>query len=216
MNFLNESPIKYQYMVKEKQSHEIIPNLKKRIEENNKKYEYKEGDIQVYDNKINASIIEDIYCFCLNRQISWNLHSSTSNNLISFFKCDVYDNQYFHTLFYNIIIPNINYKNKDKLKICRAYINLHLPGSPGDWHSDYPGLGPTIILYIHLKWDTRWEGQTAFYTNIEKKEIKYVDFFPGRIALFEPNIVHRSCDLSNFATIECVRRYTLAFHTYYE
>lgn len=216
MDILNESPIKYQYIVKLKTSSEIIPNLEKKIQENNKKYEYKEGDIQVYDNKIDKTIMEKIYNFCINREITWNLHGSTSKNLVNFFKCDVYDNPYFHTLFHNIIIPNITYKDKDKLKICRAYINLHLPGIPGDWHSDYPGLGPTIILYIHFKWDTLWEGQTAFYTNFKKKEIKYVDFVPGRIALFEPNIMHRACDLSNFAKIESVYRYTLAFHTYYE
>lgn len=216
MNILNESPLKYQYMVKIKQTDQIIPNLEKRIQENNKKYEYQEGDIQIYDDKINENIIYNIYKFCINPYISWNQYGSTSENPLSFFKCDVYDNPYFHTLFDNIVIPNIMYKNKDKLKICRAYINLHLPGSPGDWHIDCPALGPTIILYIHIKWDTRWGGQTAFYTNFKKKEIKYVDFVPGRIALFEPDIMHRACDLSNFATIECVRRYTLAFHTYYE
>jgi hypothetical protein len=216
MDILNETPLKYQYMVKTKQTDEIIPNFKKKLEEDNKKYEYQEDDIQVYDKKINETIIKNIYHFCMNKEISWNQHNSNSENSMCFFKCDVYDNLYFHTLFHNVIIPNINYKNRDKLKICRAYINLHLPGCPGDWHYDNPGLGPTILLYIHVKWNTRWEGQTAFYINLKKKEIKYVDFVPGRIVLFEPNIMHRACDLSNYANMECVCRYTLAFHTYFE
>ena len=216
MDILNDSPYKYQYIHKDKKYDKIIPNFKELIEEKNQKYEYQEGDIQVYDGKINGNIMNNIYDFCINHNILWNQHSSNSENLICFFKCDVYDNSYFHTLFNNIIIPNINYKNKDKLKICRAYINLHLSGCPGDWHCDIPGLGPTIIVYIHIKWNTRWEGQTAFYTNVKKKEIKYIDFVPGRIILFKPDIIHRACDLSNFANIEGVRRYTLAFHTYYE
>jgi hypothetical protein len=214
-NILDKSSLATQDKFIPKQSYEIVPNYKEKIKETN--YEYKEGDIQVYDNKINGNIINNIYRLCINETIIWNRSGSIpSKNKLSFFTCDTYNNPYFHALFNDVIIPNIMYKDKDKLRICRSYINLHLPGFPGDWHIDGPGLGPTIIVYINIKWDTLWEGQTAFYTNFEKKEIKYVDFIPGRITLFEPNIMHRACDLSNFATIECVRRYTLAFHTYFE
>lgn len=172
------------------------------------------NDIIIYDNIIDIEIIMNInyYLYHLN----WRTQSSISINHGFFFKSDLIDNLYFHKLFFNEIIPKINYINKEKLKIMRCYINFNLTLQPGYWHTDGPGYGPTFLVYLNKYWKTEWEGQTAFYKNTKTKEIQYVDVVPGRIVIFKPYIKHRACDMSIYSLKENNSRFTLAYHTYYE
>ena len=172
------------------------------------------NDIVIYDNIINSKIIinmfNNIYKF------KWETHLSSHFSPTIFFKTDLIDNLYFQKLFYDVIIPNIDYVNKEKLKIARAYINFHLPLHPGYWHQDFPGYGPTFLVYLNPSWKTEWEGQTAFYKNTKTKDIEYVDFIPGRVVIFKPYIMHRACDMPVYCFKEHVNRFTLAYHSYYE
>ena len=178
---------------------------------------YKEEDIQIYDNLINRDIIVNINKNFLDKCL-WirQVSVESKKESIRFFMCNLFDNKYFNNLFYKCIVPYIDLKNKDKLKIMRNYVNLNLPGTPGFWHTDSPANGPTIILYLNDTWNTTWGGQTAFYSDRKNLIIKYVDVKPGRIVVFKPNIEHMACDLSTYALKDNVNRYTLAYHTYYE
>tara|TARA_Y100001980_G_C14554456_1_gene341178 strand:- start:1612 stop:2349 length:738 start_codon:yes stop_codon:yes gene_type:complete len=178
---------------------------------------YKEGDILIYDNKIDQKIIQNINYNMLPK-CTWTIQgpSKEVNDVPIFFKFNLENNKYFQSLFYNYIIPNIEYKNKDKLRIVRNYINLNMAGLPGYWHKDAPGLGPTILIYLNDTWNTTWAGQTAFYTDRNNLDIKYIDVKPGRIVIFKPSLEHMACDLSVYALTKNIFRYTLAYHTYYE
>jgi len=72
--------------------------------------EYKEGDIIIYDNKIDVKIIENINVNMIPKCI-WNIQ--VSNKKIDecpiFFKFSLQNNKYFESLFYNYIIPNIEF-----------------------------------------------------------------------------------------------------------
>ena len=174
---------------------------------------YKEGDLKIYDNKVNYNILTNITNYCQYKAI-WRHHGShgTSDDCL-FLQHGVFDNKYFEKLFYDVIIPGIDLENKNDLKITRAYINGHTFGRTGDWHQDGPGLGPTIMLYCNNKWDTRWEGGTFYYKNKTTHEMIYVDYLPGRIVVHQPHLMHRACDMSGYAAVHFVNRYSLAYHT---
>ena len=177
-------------------------------------YKPEENDIIIYDNIINRNILENIYKYIF--EFDWQVQHSGPEREGFFFSTQVYDNIFFEKMFYDLIIPNIDYVNKEKIKIGRALINYHVPLYPGYWHVDGPGYGPTIVVYINPIWKKEWEGQTAFYTNTKTKEIKLVDIIPGRIVIFKPYIRHRACDISYHSAIEGANRLTLAYQTYYE
>lgn len=187
----------------------------------NNNYEFKKyygdiskNDIIIYDNIIDREIITNINYDLYN--LNWKTQVSISKEQGIFFLSDLIDNLYFHKLFFNEIIPKINYINKEKLKIFRCYINFNLTLQPGYWHTDGPGYGPTFLVYLNKCWKTEWEGQTAFYKNTKTKEIQYVDVVPGRLVIFKPYIKHRACDMSVYCLKENNARFTLAYHTYYE
>ena len=143
------------------------------------------------------------------------LHISNEDTDLNFFACNLQTNKYFHKLFYDKIINSIDLENKELLRPSRIYINLHKYGFPGNWHCDSPGLGPTILIYINSSWDTLWQGETAFHIDIDNTKIKYINYKCGNIVIFNPQIIHKSCDLSAEALSKCVNRYTLAYHTFY-
>ena len=229
INLLNDDPYDYQDFNLELKNDcykNNIPDYEKKMK-NSYYVKYKneigpnysfdnDNDIKLYDNIINPDIINNIYDLKFFDRSLWIQHRGIESCIINCFKCNVYYNQYFKKLFYQYIIPNIDYEDKDKLRISRSYINMYLYGQPGDWHQDGPGLGPTIMVYLNAEWDTKWEGQTAFYINYKNREIKYVDVVPGRIVVLKPYLLHRACDMSAFAKIEGIKRYTLAYHTYFD
>ena len=176
----------------------------------------KENDIVTYDNIINRNIIENIYKHIY--EYDWRIQTMVRYGKIQtrWFQTNVVNDIFFNKLFYDLIIPNINFGNKEKLKILRASINLHLPLHTGVWHIDGPGLGPTIVVYLNPYWKNDWDGQTAFYKNTKTKEIKYIDPVPGRIAMFHPYIRHTVCDISIHSIRNKTSRFTLAYHTYYQ
>ena len=188
---------------------------KNNIDEFNDCCESEENDIIVYDNIINKNIIENIYKYIF--KFNWRLmHTNPQKNKGIMFSSQLYDNIYFEKMFYDLIIPNIDYINKEKIKILHIHMNLNFSLHPGYWHLDSPGLGPTILVYTNPNWKKEWGGQTAFYTNTKTKEIKYIDAVPGRIVIFKPYITHRGCDESIFSVKEGNYRFSLAFKTYYE
>jgi len=179
-------------------------------------YSFQNDDIKVYDDVVPYKLIQIIDNFCLHGKYS--MHASGTKPDVkpsTFLSQDLIDNVYFEKIFTEFIIPKIEIPNKDKLRYNRCYINLHLYGCPGAWHNDGPGLGPTILLYPNSKWKSEWEGATAFNTNLNTSEIRYVDPKPGRIVMFKPYLLHRATDMSVYALREDVWRYTIAYHCHF-
>ena len=186
-------------------------------------------DMKVYDNQIMGEIIEKIYNFCLKGK--WDIcHFSNAESdncfVTSFFKLDVYYNDYFKHFLTKIILPIIDLPNKENIIIDRAYINGHQYGSPGDFHVDGrsspKNSGPTIMVYLNPFWDPRWNGGTLFLKESKTENgeniqhVQVVDFVPGRIVVFEPSIKHCSSDISIFSKVENITRFSLAYHTIYK
>ena len=171
-------------------------------------------DIQIFDNIIDDTSFKDI-CHFFKQNLLWRRHGSIQEK--RFFRSILFGNRFFHTFFYKQIIPQITTENKQNLRIARAYVNLHIAGDGGgNWHYDIPASGPSVIVYCNENWETNWDGQTAFYSNIAKKKILYVDPAPGRVVVFNPLITHRACDMSGYAREKNVSRFTLVFMTYYK
>ena len=149
-------------------------------------------------------------------------NSKSGNPLItSFFKLDVYYNNYFKNFLTKIILPIIDLPNKENIVIDRAYINGHQYGSPGDFHTDgrssKKNSGPTIMIYSNLFWNPMWNGGTLFLKEDgEQHNIEVVDFVPGRIVVFDPSIKHCASDISIYSKFENITRFTLAYHTIYK
>lgn len=176
-----------------------------------------ENDINYFDEILTGDIINKLFDFSI-REPRIKHKSSTEKDEVSFYQVQLMNNMYFHKLFYEMILPNLNIKNKENLIIDRVYYNIHTFGLPGNWHTDGRSTmkyGPSILIYCNPTWTTKWEGATAYYINKEKLEMKYVDVKPGRIVVASPTIEHRATDMSGYAYMNNVERVTLAFHTIY-
>ena len=186
-------------------------------------------DIEIYDNKIPPKIINKIYDFCLGGKWSITHFSDTDSGspfMTSFFKLDVYYNDYFKNLLTKVILPIIKLPNKENIVIDRAYINGHQYSSPGDFHTDGrtspKNSGPTIMIYLNPFWDPRWNGGTLFLKESKNEyqeniqNIQVSDVIPGRIVVFDPSINHCSSDISIYSKIKNITRFTLAYHTIYK
>lgn len=97
-----------------------------------------------------------------------------------------------------------------KIKIFRQYINfstcetvdqIHVDSQVGSINSY------TILHYVNFKWDKNWHGETVFY-NSAADEIEVSTMIkPGRIVVFDSNIVHSARPPSRIAEYG---RYTIA------
>ncbi len=181
--------------------------------------------LRYIDNIIPKDIIKKIYNFCNNGLWQINHGSAkeeTEKIQIYFFSLNVYNNIYFIELFYKLIIPVLDIPNKENIIIDRAYVNGHHYGIPGNFHKDgrscIKNSGPTIMVYINYYWEPKWNGGTMFIIDEKNdtKEYLTIDFIPGRIVVFDPNISHCALDTSIYTKIEGITRMTLAYHTIYK
>ena len=185
------------------------------------------AETQLASRHISNDFIQ--FHFCLKGK--WDIchfSSAESDNcfVTSFFKLDVYYNDYFKHFLTKIILPIIDLPNKENIIIDRAYINGHQYGSPGGFHTDGrsspKNSGPTIMVYINPFWDPRWNGGTLFLKESKTENgeniqnVQVVDFVPGRIVVFEPSIKHCASDISIYSKFENITRFTLAYHTIYK
>ena len=204
-------------------------NFKKKVYGNElincpKNYNKIKFELRYIDNIIPNEILTKIYSFCKNGL--WEIdHASNDNkSKIFFFSLNVYNNIYFIEIFNKLIIPKLdNIINKENLIIDRAYVNGHQYGSPGNFHTDgrssLENVGPSIIIYLNCRWNPDWNGGTMFLiengnSNVEK--YLTIDFFPGRIVVFDPHISHCALDTSIYTKSEGITRMTLAYHTIYK
>ena len=209
IDLVNTNPNNYQNYNNKGQESNIIKEKIKNI----KPYKFEEDNyLKVFKISNNDEIIHNLSSF--SSKALYRSHQSFNKNL-TFYNCVVDENAYFYKFFKDIVLKYIDFPNKDKLEPSRSYINLHRYGYPGAWHTDGPGLGPTILVYVNKIWDIKWQGQTGFCIDKSNNKVQNVDCIPGNIVVFNPNIYHRAFDVSTDAMINNVERYTLAYHTYF-
>ena len=209
IDLVNTDPDNYQNYNNKGQESNIIKEKIKNI----KPYKFEEDNyLKVFKILNNDEILHNLSSF--SSKALYRSHQSFNKNL-NFYNCVVDENAYFYKFFKDIVLKYIDFPNKDKLEPSRSYINLHRYGYPGAWHTDGPGLGPTILVYVNKIWDIKWQGQTGFCIDKSNNKVQNVDCIPGNIVVFNPNIYHRAFDVSTDAMINNVERYTLAYHTYF-
>ena len=209
IDLVNTNPNNYQNYNNKGQESNIIKEKIKNI----KPYKFEEDNyLKVFKISNNDEISHNLSSF--SSKALYRSHQSFNKNL-TFYNCVVDENAYFYKFFKDIVLKYIDFPNKDKLEPSRSYINLHRYGYPGAWHTDGPGLGPTILVYVNKIWDIKWQGQTGFCIDKTNNKVQNVDCIPGNIVVFNPNIYHRAFDVSTDAMINNVERYTLAYHTYF-
>lgn len=70
----------------------------------------------------------------------------------------------------------------------RTVTNLSTPSDANFLHTHF---GCKVILYyVNPVWETNWGGETVFYNNAKTEVIKAVNVVPGRIAVFNGDILH--------------------------
>lgn len=77
-----------------------------------------------------------------------------------------------------------------RLQLHRAHANLHLYGDMQLPHTDDEG-GVTAIYYANSVWEETWFGETLFYDE-RREPVCAVGPKPGRLAVFDADIVHRA------------------------
>jgi hypothetical protein len=91
----------------------------------------------------------------------------------------------------------------EDLELQRAYINLFLPNENPNYHDD--GNVTTCIFYINPPYDLNENGETKF---IIDDEIISVRAKPGRLVIFNGNIIHRATSFRNNPRITVVLKYS--------
>ena len=168
--------------------------------------------ITLYDDVFSAGEIHDFYsvtqnrAFRLDRTATGLLEDGPMTtlvsrlNIIDFLNFGFFNSKNFET-FLNII--------KDKnLRLNRAYINLCTSEDIFPYHCDSKYVDDlTFLYYINSKWDPIWEGETHFSNEHMDDILCSSSFKPGRLAVFNANIPHKSSQPSSVAE---QFRYTLA------
>ena len=76
------------------------------------------------------------------------------------------------------------------LRLRRVHSNLRLYGDVQFPHTDLAG-GVTTLYYANPEWDENWMGETVFYDQ-NREPIYAVAPKPGRVVVFDADIVHRA------------------------
>lgn len=92
------------------------------------------------------------------------------------------------------------------LRLKRVHSNLHLYGDMQYPHRDLAH-GITALYYANPDWNEKWLGETVFYGE-EREPLYTVSPKPGRLVVFDADIVHRG----GVPSRECYRpRISVAF-----
>ena len=86
------------------------------------------------------------------------------------------------------------------LRLSRSYINLCTMEDLFPFHTDgFDEESLTMLYYMNTKWDPMWEGETHFGNESMTEIVATSSFIPGRIAIFNPTIPHKSSQPSSLA-----------------
>ena len=96
--------------------------------------------------------------------------------------------------FFNVNNVNQILSSYGKLDFSRAWVNLSLPGTYYQKHTDISSKFNvrqiSVMYYGTTTWQDSYGGETFFYNNNGEKEI-VVDYIPGRLVIFDSSIPHK-------------------------
>lgn len=147
------------------------------------------NNIIIKDNLFDSQEKENIYSFCKNssfKRLERDHENLPHTGLTSELNLD-------HPLVKLII----NKSNERIINLQRAYINLFLKEEKPYFHTDNHETGyKTLLYYVNTEPKNYDElGETFFLVDNEVKGIQPV---PGRIVIFDAEILHRASSLRNY------------------
>ena len=139
-------------------------------------------------------------------------------NEIQCFYGNVIKNTYFTSLFFKIILPNIDIINKENIQIDRAFMVGRLHNLSEFYHKDERSTinyGPSVYVFLNNNWKTYYDGSLSFMLDINKLDTHNIQNKFGRIVVFPPNIYHKTCELSAYSLFDNAMSTILEFHLVY-
>lgn len=236
MNILLNDPMTYHEWKKTNEDY------KKRIESNKEKLEefwdsyyvntntFSKDKIKMYDELIPNIIMNKISDFASTALWKYDHEISTNNKQkyiydnivyeeIKKFSVDVYHNLYFHTLFHNIILPDIDIENKENIMIDRMFMSGRLHGLSDFYHKDDrsdPKYGPSVYIFLNKTWKSYYDGSfSCILTDNDPTNTYHIENKHGRIVVFPPNINHKFCEISGYGLLENAFCKVLEYHLIY-
>ena len=210
-----------------------------------KNYKANKEDIKIYDDIIPIDILSKISRFvstynwlygyknCVDTTIlnynedehadeyddGFNLNENILKiNEIECFYGNVIKNTYIESLFFKLILPNIDINDKENIQIDRAFIVGRLHNLSEFFHKDERSTinyGPSVYVFLNNNWKTYYDGSISYILDINKVDFHHIQNKFGRIVVFPPNIYHKTSELSSYAMFENTMSTILEFHLIY-
>ena len=202
--------------------------------------------LKIYDNILSKKKIIEINSFC--KKYIWyygqtSIKNKDKNNIIDdnnarniyknhwnknisffFFSLNVIENMYMRKLFYEDILPKLDFIQDKNIMITRLYFNTHTLSCPGSFHKDGKPRESlktnkkqyTVILFVNNDWNINYNGQTAFLINDNLIDTTiYIHSKPGRIIAFDSYVSHKACEIAPYSLLTNKLRFVVAYHLYY-
>jgi len=155
-----------------------------------------------------------------NKHTEFSINENTlKNNEIECFYGNVIKNTYFEALFFKLILPNIDIKNKENVLIDRAFIVGRLHNLSEFFHKDERSTinyGPSVYVFLNNNWKTYYDGSLSYILDINKLDFHHIQNKFGRIVVFPPNIYHKTDELSSYTLFDNAMSVILEFHLIYK
>ncbi len=208
-----------------------------------KNYKANKEDIKIYDDIIPIDILSKISNFTSNynwlygyknwvdttilnyneeneeNDAEFRLNENTlKNNEIECFYGNVIKNTYIESLFFKLILPNIDINNKENIQIDRAFIVGRLHNLSEFFHKDERSTinyGPSVYVFLNKNWKTYYDGSLSYILDINKIDCHHIQNKLGRIVVFPPNIYHKTTELSSYSLFDNAMSTILEFHLIY-
>ncbi len=208
-----------------------------------KNYKANKEDIKIYDDIIPIDILSKISNFTSNynwlygyknwvdttilnyneeneeNDAEFRLNENTlKNNEIECFYGNVIKNTYIESLFFKLILPNIDINNKENIQIDRAFIVGRLHNLTEFFHKDERSTinyGPSVYVFLNENWKTYYDGSLSYILDINKVDCHHIQNKLGRIVVFPPNIYHKTTELSSYSLFDNAMSTILEFHLIY-
>jgi len=160
--------------------------------------------IEIYDDVFLAKDKLNFYEFAQNSNYKL-ARSSTAiieDRGLSTLKCDLTFTELLRMGFFTAkeFYPIVLKMKTEGQRLSRSYINLCTSEDIFPYHTDCADPeAKTILYYINTKWDPTWEGETHFSDESMIDILCSSSFIPGRFAVFNSTIPHKSSQPSSAA-----------------
>ena len=155
------------------------------------------------NNKVNSTQSSEVKCI----------------DELHMFSCNLYKNPFFEALFYQCILPHIDMKYKESAIIDRCFVTGQLHGVSHLYHKDQRSsvyYGPSVYVFLNPKWKSYYDGSLSFILNQITFETLHVEPNFGRVVVFEPDMYHKSAEVSGYALFENAMQTILQYHLVYK